>query len=162
MNTNPSYICLGVDPGSSSGCIAVIRNGHLQLHGIGSLTEKQIERIFYETFLDKGLNVELFAAIERVHSRRGQGVASTFKFGVNYGFLRGCLVANRIPFQDVLPKAWQKNYSMSKKKNETDTQWKNRLLGVAQNLYPSVDIPQYAADAVLIGHFIRQKLLDNG
>jgi crossover junction endodeoxyribonuclease RuvC len=162
MNTNPSYICLGVDPGSSSGCIAVIKNGHLRLHGIGKLTEKQIERVFYETYLDKGLNVGLFAAIERVHSMKGQGLASTFKFGQNYGFLRGCLVANRIPFEEVLPKAWQKNYSMSKKKNETEPQWKRRLLGVAQNLYPSVNIPLYAADAVLISHYIRQKISDNG
>ena len=159
MNTNPSYICLGVDPGSSSGCIAIIKNGHLRLHGIGSLTEKQIERVFYEAFLDKGLNTELFAAIERVHSIKGQGLASSFKFGVNYGFLRGCLVANRVPFVDVLPKAWQKHYSMSKKKNETEPHWKRRLLGIAQNLYPAVNIPLYAADAVLISHYVRQKII---
>jgi crossover junction endodeoxyribonuclease RuvC len=161
MNTNPSYICLGVDPGSSSGAIAVIRNGHLQLHGIGSLTERQIERIFYETFLDKGLNAELFAVIERVHSRKGQGISSTFKFGMNYGFLRGCLVANRIPFESVLPKTWQKHYSMAKKKTETDPQWKRRLLGIAQNLYPGADIPLYAADAVLLAYYARHKLTSN-
>lgn len=157
MTTNLQYIHLGVDPGSSSGCIAVIRNGHLRLHGIGSLTEKQIERVFYETYLDKGLNCELHAVIERVHAMRGQGVSSSFKFGQSYGFLRACLVANRIPFEEAPPKTWQKHFSMSKKKNETEPQWKRRLLGVAQNLYPGVNIPLYAADAVLLAKYIKDK-----
>jgi hypothetical protein len=155
-----THIYLGIDPGSSTGALAVLRGSHLQIHGIGKLTEKQIERIFYEAYLDKGFNTEIFAVIERVHAMKGQGVASTFKFGMNYGFLRACLVANRIPFQDALPKTWQKYYSMGKKKNETNPQWKLRLLGVAQNLFPGVDIPLYAADAVLISHFANSLISD--
>lgn len=153
-----NYISIGVDPGSSSGAIAIIKDSNLQVYGMSRKTEQQIERVFYETLLDKGFQTQLFGVIERVSAMKGQGVSSTFKFGMNYGFLRGCLVANRIPFRDATPKGWQKHYSMAKKKNESGPQWKERLLNIAQNLYPTVEIPLYAADAVLLSHYAKDLL----
>ena len=165
-----NYISIGVDPGSSSGAIAVIKDGDLTIHGMARKTEQQIERVFYDCLLDKGFQTTLFGVIERVAAMRGQGVSSTFKFGMNYGFLRACLVANRIPFRDFMPKAWQKEFSMVRKRGphsfdekgkrvpgiqEPEKQWKERLLNVAQNLYPTVNIPLYAGDAVLLSHIAR-------
>lgn len=150
----PKHIAIGVDPGSSSGAIATIRDGVLiSIFSMNRKTEQQIERVFYNTLLDKGVQTKLFGIIERVSAMKGQGVTSSFKFGQNYGFLRGCLVANRIPFRDFIPREWQKHYSMAKKKKESGPQWKERLLNVATNLYPAWDIPLYAADAVLLAHF---------
>lgn len=163
------YISIGVDPGSSSGAIAVIKDGILHIHGIKGKTEQQIERVFYETLLDKGFQTEMFGVIEKVAAMKGQGVSSTFKFGMNYGFLRCCLVSNRIPFRDMIPKVWQKEFSMVRKKSkptekdgakipgvsEPEKQWKERLLNVAQNLYPQTPIPLYAGDAVLLAHIAR-------
>lgn len=158
----PNYISIGVDPGSSSGAVAIIIDGILYVHGIGGRTEQQIEGIFSSLLLDKGMQTEVFAIIERVNAMPGQGVSSSFKFGISYGFLRCCLVANKIPFRDYLPREWQKQFSMVKKKGEADRAWKERLLNVAQNLYPTVNIPLYAADAVLLSHiakdFLTQKL----
>jgi crossover junction endodeoxyribonuclease RuvC len=153
-----NYITIGVDPGSKSGAIAIIKDGHLSIFGMDRKSEQQIERAFYDVLLDKGLTTQIFAVIERVNAVKGQGLSSTFKFGVNYGFLRACLVANRIPFRDYLPKEWQKHYSMVRKKSESGPQWKERLLNVAQNLYPSVSIPLYAGDAVLLSHFAKDLL----
>ena len=153
--TQNQYICLGVDPGSSSGAISIIKGSNLQYYGIGKLTEKQVERVFYEVIMEQGFQIGMFAVIERVGPMRGQGLSSTFKFGVNYGFLRGCLVANRIPFRDVTPKMWQKHYSMVKKKNESTKDWKRRLWNISTNLYPGADIPLYAADSALISHYAK-------
>lgn len=146
-------ISIGVDPGSSSGAIAIIKDGILETHGINRKTEMQLEQVFSRVLWDKGMKTTIFAIIERVHSMKGQGLSSTFKFGMNYGYLRACLISNHIPFRDFLPKEWQKHYSMIKKKNEVTKVWKTRLLNVAQNLYPKIDIPLYAADAVLLAHF---------
>jgi len=150
-----NYISIGVDPGSSSGAIAVIKDGNLHIHRIKGKSEKEIERVFYDTLLDKGFQTQMFGMIEKVAAMKGQGVSSTFKFGMNYGFLRGCLVANRIPFRDMIPRVWQKEFSMAKKKTESGPQWKGRLLNVAQNLYPQTWIPLYAGDAVLLAHIAR-------
>lgn len=154
-----SYISIGLDPGSTSGAIAVIRDGILQIFGMNRKTEQQIEEVIHDTLLLKGIDTQIFAVIERVSARKGQGTVSIFKFGQNYGYLRGCLVANRIPFRDFTPKAWQKHYSMAKRKNESDPKWKERLLNVAQNLYPKTNIPLYAADAVLLSHLARDLII---
>lgn len=163
------YISIGVDPGSSTGAIAVIKDGNLHIHCMKRKSEQEIERVFYDVLLDKGFQTQIFGVIEKVSAMRGQGVTSMFKFGMNYGFLRGCLVANRIPFRDMIPKVWQKEFSMVRKKSkpikkdgktipgklESTPQWKERLCNVAQNLYPQTEIPVYAGDAVLLAHIAR-------
>lgn len=154
-------ISIGIDPGSTSGAIAIIQDGDLSIFGMNRKTEKQIEGVIHDVWLIKGIETDLFAVIERVSGRRGQGSASSFKFGANYGFVRGCLVANRIPFRDFLPKEWQKHYSMVKKKTESDKQWKERLLNVAQNLYPNTQIPLFAGDAVLLAHLAKDLIIKN-
>ena len=154
-------ITIGVDPGSSSGAIAIIKDGVLHIHGIKGKTEAQINDVFYGVLLDQDMQTKTFAVIERVSAMPRQGVSSTFKFGMNFGYLRGCLVANRIPFRDFIPRVWQKHYSMTKKNNEVEKVWKTRLLGVAQNLYPQAEIPLYSADAVLLSHFANDLLKSN-
>lgn len=156
----PNYITLGIDPGSSTGAVAIIKDGVLSIHGINGKTEHQLEDVFAEVKFDVGLDTKLFAVIEKVSAMPGQGVSSMFKFGMNYGFLRACLVANHISFRDFIPRLWQKHYSMSKKKAETKKGWKIRLQGVAENLYPEDKIPLYAADAVLLAHFAKDILIN--
>jgi hypothetical protein len=48
---------------------------------------------------------------------------------------------------------------MVRKKSESGPQWKERLLNVAINLYPSVEIPRYAGDAVLLSHFAKDLII---
>ena len=48
--------------------------------------------------------------LENVHGVQGSGVASAFKFGTNYAYLKAFAVANRIPFYEVPPKTWQKPF----------------------------------------------------
>lgn len=153
------YITLGIDPGSSSGAITMITDNAVEIFGMVKKTEQQIESTFSNMLLQKGPETIVLAIIERVSAMPGQGSVSGFKFGMNYGYLRGCLVANRIPFRDYMPKEWQKHYSMIRKKTESDKEWKIRLQNVAQNLYPNKDIPLYAADSVLLAHFAKSFLI---
>jgi crossover junction endodeoxyribonuclease RuvC len=46
--------------------------------------------------------------IERVASRPGQGVASTFKFGAGWGSLIGLAAGLQIPTELVTPQAWKR------------------------------------------------------
>jgi crossover junction endodeoxyribonuclease RuvC len=48
------------------------------------------------------------AVIEKVGSMPGQGVASTFSFGMGYGQIQGLLAGLGIPFELVTPQAWKK------------------------------------------------------
>lgn len=159
MNNPSSYIVIGVDPGGSSGAIVIIQDGILRILGMNGKTEYEIKEFIYGAILRKQMGSRILGAIERVNAMPDQGVVSSFKFGQNYGFVRGCLVSHDIPFLDVPPKEWQKLYSMTKKKEEPKKEWKTRLLNVAKNLYPKADIPLYAADAVLISHYALNHLI---
>ena len=97
---------IGIDPGQSGGISWVertIQNGR-QVNFIYAekmpATEHDVD-ILFKKLRAKGMTIKCI--IENVHSMPGQGVASSFKFGRNYGFLRGLLVANRIAFDQVSP-----------------------------------------------------------
>ena len=92
--------------------------------------------------------------MEDVHSAPGQGVKSMFTFGKNYGILRGLLVANKIPFEDVPPQNWMKHMRIPPRGNKTKKEHKTLLKQRAKQLYPTNDTINYeTADALLIAHY---------
>lgn len=152
--TRGGLIYVGVDPGQSGG-LATICSGLIVVTPMPAT-----ERDIWEWFADLSGMGDCLGVIERVHSMPKQGVASTFKFGWGYGGLRMALIAASIPFEDVIPRTWQKAFGTSpKKRTETKTQWKNRLKAKAQQLFPGVAVTLETADAVLIAEFCRRKNL---
>ena len=149
--TKHNRIFLGIDPGSSSGGLAWIRtNGECGCTRFRDMTETEL----YWT-IHHFTETSVVAMIEQVHAFPGQGVSSTFKFGANYGMLRGFLIAAGISFKEVTPVRWQKYYNLSKCKGETQAAWKRRLRQRAQELHPSTKISAETADAVLIAEYCK-------
>ena len=144
-------LIVGVDPGMS-GAAAWYRNGTHHAIPFKTLTDLEHLELF------EGLGPNTFAYLENVHSMPGQGVASTFKFGVHYGMLRMALMAAGIGFQTVTPAVWQRKMSCLSKGDKKVTRAK------AQELFPSVEIigrgskaPTHAvADALLIAEYGRR------
>ena len=109
-------------------------------------TERDIADLFV-----RDRYVALFATIELQHAFPKQGVSSTFKFGRNYGFLRGILIALSIPFEEVSPLKWQREMACLSKGDKNIT--KSR----AQELFPSIKITHATSDALLIAEYARRK-----
>lgn len=90
------------------------------------------------------------AALERVSSRPGQGVASTFSFGANFGAWQGILAALGIPYSMPTPATWQKGLIVGSDGPDP----KARALAVARRLFPAVDLHRKGdhgkADALLL------------
>lgn len=59
-----------------------------------------------------------YAVVEQVGSMPGQGVASTFKFGMSYGIALGVLGAMEIPIVHVRPARWKKFFSIGSDKEK--------------------------------------------
>lgn len=93
---------------------------------------------------------QMFAMIERVHSMPRQGVASTFKFGQNYGFWRGLLIGLRIPFEEVTPRKWQTEMGCLTGGD------KNVSKARAGQLFPNIKVTHAIADALLIAEYCRR------
>ena len=132
---------LGIDPGQSGG-IAIIEDGR----GAAAYKMPETERDIADLIWRHASTVDI-AVIERVHSMPGQGVSSTFKFGMNYGLLRGLLIAYRIPFTEVTPQKWMKAMQCQTHGD------KNVSKARAQQLFPSLKITHATADALLIAAY---------
>lgn len=139
---------LGIDPGQSGG-LAIRNEDYSQAYPMPE-TEKDIFELIYNLKC-KWNNVDCY--LEQVHSFKGQGVSSTFKFGQGYGFLRACIIALEIPLFDITPQRWQKEYVTSKTKDESKTDHKNKLKAKAQLLYPSLKLTLKTCDAMLIADY---------
>lgn len=151
---------LGIDPGLSGGLAIISTDGIAQAFRMPR-TEPDIARLFEQRIKPAGIS---FCIIEAVHSFPGQGVSSSFTFGRNAGLLIGLLLAHKIPFEEIQPRAWQKALGipprvkkprkpkpfMNYPAEETQSEWKNRLKIKAQQLFPEVDVTLYTADALLI------------
>lgn len=154
----PKHVYLGIDPGASGG-LAWVSASSSQ-----AVAMPKTERDVWDLFAWKGANGQLigaasFAVIEAVHSFPGQGVASTFAFGRSYGFLRACLIAAEIPFEEVQPRVWQKVMGILKRdKDESKTAFKNRLKAKAQQLFPTEKVTLATSDALLLAEYCRRKI----
>jgi len=136
---------LGVDPGASGG-IARLGNGLEPYAWKMPDTERDIAELFRPLSEWKSI----FCIIESVHSMPKQGVTSSFSFGRNYGFLRGMLIAYRIPFEEVTPLKWQKFLGCQSHGDKNITKAK------AQQLFPGIKVTHATADALLIAEYCRR------
>jgi len=150
-------IYIGIDPGQSGGIAIISPTGNMSIHKMPP-TEHDTNVILEKVAIYCAHhNSPPYCLIEGVHSFPGQGVSSSFKFGRNYGFLRGVLVANKIPFNEVSPQKWQKFFGLQKKsKEESKTVHKNRIKEKAQQLHPELKITLATSDAVIICEYCRQ------
>ena len=147
---------IGLDPGKS-GAFAILRSTHgrtdLQAHGD----------------FDKASIVSLFAAVahmpegaicclEKVHAMPKQGSVSMFSFGENYGWLKGVLDACRIPFQEIPPQTWKKEFGLNSDKVKS--------IEVCRQLFPNAElIPPNCrkphdgiAEAILMAVYAQRKM----
>lgn len=138
-------IYLGIDPGVSGG-LAVISDSIVEAHGLPE-TETDTYLLFLSILQKFAVKK---AMIERVHSSPMQGPAAAFTFGKSYGFLRGCLVGLRVPFDEVTPKKWQTTLGCLSKGNKNITKAK------AQALFPQIKCTHAISDALLIAEYLRR------
>lgn len=141
---------LGIDPGLSGGIVFLNEN---EVHSTKMpTTDKDIWDLF-------NTHREIsFAIIEKVHSMPGQGVVSMFKFGMIYGKLLMALTALEIPFEEVTPQKWQKALGIvPKSRDETKTEFKNRLKIKAQQLFPKEKVTLATSDALLIATYCQRR-----
>lgn len=143
MRTTDAFI--GIDPGVSGGISLV--SDSLSYGVPMPKTEADIAQVIREL---RDSHSAVFCLIEKVHAMPKQGVSSTFTFGKNYGFLRGCLSTLKVPFEDVTPRKWQQSLGCLSGGDKNVTKQK------AQQLFPELKITHAIADALLIGEYGRR------
>ena len=157
-------VYIGIDPGSSSGCIAFIfidEAGNIKgtdtIEFAKHTTKEWLDRLDGCTkgdFLKKfKCPPDCLAILEKVHTMPKQGVVSAGTFMRNVGHIEMALLALGIPFKEVTPQAWMKHYNLKKEKTESKVEWKRRLRERLQRIMPEFKVNNSNADAMLIAYY---------
>lgn len=123
-------IYIGVDPGSN-GAIAIIIDD--VVYKVVKYDSYEIADIIKNVVSEYSENRTMMCTLEKVHSMPRDGVKQAFKFGENYGFVKGTLMALQIPFQEVTPMTWKKEFSLVK-------QDKSISIKRSKELFPGVSL----------------------
>ena len=148
---------IGIDPGSVSGCIAVItteENSITSWHTIefGKMTTKE----WFNELFTISYKENTFAVLEKVHGMPGMSTVAVSTFMKNVGHIEMALIACDIPFKEVTPQTWMKHYGMKKEKTESKPDWKRRLRELLQRLMPEFKVTNNNADAMLIALYAKE------
>ena len=94
----------------------------------------------------------IFAVMEQVAARPGQGVSSMFRFGESYGIVKGVLAAMGIGYRSVTPGVWKRHCCLTGSNKDTArTQTIQQFPAAAEWLQRKRDIGR--ADAILIARW---------
>ncbi len=117
-------ITIGIDPGLS-GAIAVLQDGRFVAvesmptlaKGSGTVKNEVSPAGVLAILRERVPPVDSVAAvIERVNSRPGEGVASSFSLGDSFGVVRGVVAVARVETRYVTPAQWKKHFKLTSDK----------------------------------------------
>ena len=117
-------VTVGIDPGKKGG-IAVLYEDGTDVFPYSDEGLIDLCRSYANTG-------GIFVCLEKVHSMPKQGVASTFAFGKGYGYICGVLEAFGIPYQEIPPQKWKREYSLGSNKKQS--------IEAARKLFPGVSL----------------------
>lgn len=149
---------LGVDPGKLGGFAVLDMEGNvIDIHKMPETPQDILE------YLRRFCRTELFGNdyvcyMERVGTGMpGQSSKATATFARHNGHLEMALLALGIKTNEVTPAKWMKYYQLGKSSDYSKTEWKNRLKGKAQQLFPNENVTLAIADALLIAEYGRKQ-----
>ena len=101
---------LGVDQGVSGAAALLDTNGAALFVDDLPVVNRQVNAGEWRRIVER-LTPDI-AVVELVHSMPKQGVASTFRFGMACGLVRGVLLGAGVPIIDVAPTVWKKHFRL--------------------------------------------------
>ncbi len=149
---------VAIDPGMSGG-LALTRSGKVDCLPMpeteGDLLEllRGVKRAADAEGCEEYGPGELVCVLEEVSGFAGkaQPGSAMFRFGAQFGFIKGVVQALGIRLVLVRPRAWQKGFGLGTASAcASKTVWKNKLKAEAQRRFPQLNVTLKTADALLI------------
>lgn len=145
---------IGIDPGKSGGIAYIDTTNNI------SATEPYSDKALIDLCgYASRYNLEVMCCLEKVGARPGQGVVSMFNFGQSVGYIKGVLEAFKIPYQEITPQKWKKEFGLNSEKEAS--------VEVCRKLFPEVSLlatPRCKkphdgmSEALLMAEYARRKL----
>lgn len=147
-------IIIGFDPGSTSAAYGIVTAQGRFIHvDDAPRLDSPMNAAVLANHLDGYIAgaSEARVIIEQVHAYTGQGVSSSFRFGVGYGIIQGIVGAYGLKAIMVRPQTWKKSLGLDSSAD--------RSLKLARELYPDAAhllkrIKDHnRAEALLLAHY---------
>jgi Holliday junction resolvasome RuvABC endonuclease subunit len=148
---------IGIDPGYSGAWGMIDHNGKYQSCGDMLHNEKHILSRLVHAEISQALEQQdLEVIIEMVHSMPGQGVSSSFKFGMAFGAAIAITERFNCVWHMVTPQKWKKALQLDSDKQKS--------LDLARQLWPNAPLLRKKdngrAEALLLAEYLRREQLD--
>lgn len=149
-------VFIGIDPGKSGGIAMIDTQENYQV--AQEFSEDGLISVCEEIRI-KGRTMKVMCCLEKVGAMPKQGVVSMFNFGQSFGYIKGVLESFRIPYQEITPQKWKKEFGLNSKKAAS--------VEVCRKLFPDVSLlatPKCKkphdgmAEALLMAEYARRKL----
>lgn len=146
---------IGIDPGKSGGIAYIDTQDNIS--GTMPYSDTELLNLCRDASHDWGK--EVVCCLEKVGAMPGQGVVSMFSFGQSVGYIKGVLESFRIPYQEITPQKWKREFGL--------TSDKAKSAEVCGRLFPDVSLlatPRCKkphdgmAEALLMAEYARRKL----
>ena len=141
---------IAIDPGKNGGIAYELKGG--ETHAVRMpRTPGDILDTLRNIRLVTGPRVEGYMeALVKYIPGSGQSGSSAIVYGRNYGFVEGVVQTLGIKLHSVRPQVWMKGMGLGTKGKLSKVEWKNKLKGEAQRLFPAETVTLDTADALLI------------
>lgn len=149
-------LIIGVDCGASGGFAELWPDGKVDCFPMFS--EDNMRDYFEQIARHPDLGITNVAVwMEQVggYIGRPQSGAHMFVFGAGFGFIRGIIMANRLPLNMVRPQVWSKG--IASVKGLKGPERKRALREEAARQFPNVKVTLKTCDALLIAAYGRQQ-----
>jgi crossover junction endodeoxyribonuclease RuvC len=144
-------VYIGIDPGQKGAIAALYEDGSAFMWDMPK-TVKGIDEILSCYFKKQNC----ICCLEKAQPMPKQGVVGVFTYGAHYGGLKAVLEITGIPYQEVRPAKWKKEFSLSKNKkaaiqtalqlfpNKTEDDFKGIRGGVKDGRAEALLMAEYA------------------
>lgn len=147
---------IGIDPGKSGG-IANIDTESGICYTVPYSDKALIDMCSFEGF--SGKTEHIMCCLEKVGAMPGQGVVSMFSFGQSVGYIKGVLEAFRIPYQEITPQKWKKEFGLNSDKAASAEVCRRLFPDISLLATPRCKKPHDGmAEALLMAEYARRKL----
>jgi hypothetical protein len=141
-------LLVAVDPGVNGGVVWKDSDGVVSCEKMPASDAAVCELL--AELSAKAKDVEMFLEEPPLFAGKNIPGSAIGKLMWNAGVLYGASVALGFRIHRVRPAIWQKAHPVGTKGDLTTTAWKNKLKGRAAELFPTVDVTLWNADALLI------------
>lgn len=161
-------VVLGCDPGRYGALVALYPDGNIEYEStplVLPLSKNSVvDSIRVGEFVDQISHMDIAFIYESVHSMPGQGVSSTFKFGLTTGMVIGAVVARataNVAFHSqhkVTPQKWKKHFGLIGKDKNAAIELMHKYLSNVDFTGINKQHLSGIADAYLISRYARETL----